>query len=98
VKTFRVVLEEPGRLEPLLLASTTNYSVALDWQRRAMFANRRVGVKVSLVTHDSADQLQVTASGRVLRDQPNFDPVGEALTIHVPTAKARMAIHDESDQ
>lgn len=90
MKTYHVVLEEPGRLEPVALATTTSEETAREWQQQAMFANRRVGVKVSLVTRDSADQLQVAQSGRVLRDQPALGPVGEALTIHVPTAKARL--------
>jgi hypothetical protein len=47
------------------------------------------GVKVYVRTPDSADQLQVTRRGWVVRDQSHLPSIGEDVTVHVPTVHLR---------
>ena len=85
MKLYHVVVEDQGE-DPLLVVETTNHAQAVEFCYQ--LCERRPGRKVNLVTKDSGDQLQVHR-GVAFRDQPGLSPVGEALTIHVPTAKAR---------
>ena len=88
--TYTVIVEHAdGRILPLV--STLSERRALELAHAVMIDHGQAsGVKVHVKTADSADQLQVTMRGRVLRDQPHLDATGEALTIHVPTAEMRL--------
>ena len=85
MKLYSVVVEDQGA-EPVMVVQTTNHAQAVEWCYQ--LCERRPGRKVNLVTDESDQQLQVH-KGRAFRDQPDLAASGEALTIHVPTAKAR---------
>ena len=86
-----VIREFPGR-DPEEVASSANY----DYASKLVFAVAEScrgysGTKVYLMEADSADQLQRTRNGKIVRDQPHLPKVGENVTILVPTATARGA-------
>lgn len=86
-----VVVERAGQA-PVRVAESRTEAGAQLLAYDVCLRHREVGLKVSCVRRDSADQLQVTRrTGEALRDQPHLDPVGEALTIHVPTVHMRVS-------
>lgn len=79
---WRVIVERRGAPREVIL-TTPSHQRALAV---AKGVPRIPGTRVYLQRSDSADQLQVTKTGRVIRDQPHVASIGEAVVINVPTA------------
>jgi hypothetical protein len=88
---WSVILECPG-MAPVLVSSharqnrATEVMFAVAEQHKALR-----GTKVYVQSPDSADQLQRTQRGGVVRDQPSLPAIGEHVTVHVPTARRTRA-------
>lgn len=82
---YAVILETPTQ-RPELVWTTPSHQKAEDLRHEILRTfPPGSGVKVYVRTADSADQLQVTQLGWVVRDQPHLPSRGEDVTVHVPT-------------
>jgi hypothetical protein len=82
---YAVILETPKQA-PELVWTTLSHKKAEDLRHEILRSFPPAsGVKVYVRTADSADQLQVTRRGWVVRDQPSLPRRGEDVTVHVPT-------------
>lgn len=87
---FAVILETQ-KTRPEVIWTTPSEAKANDLRHEILKSfPPGSGVRVYVKTPDSADQLQVTQRGWVVRDQPHLPSVGEDVTVHVPTANVRL--------
>jgi hypothetical protein len=85
VSTYSVILETPSQ-PPELIWTTPSHQKAEGLRHEILRSfPPGSGIKVYVRTADSADQLQVSQRGWVVRDQPHLPSIGEDVTVHVPT-------------
>jgi hypothetical protein len=78
--TWSVILEMPGQ-KPRHYASHRKQEDAVALALRLSEAYKPHGGKAFVRTPDSRDQLQITAAGNAVRDQPELPALGQ--NVHV---------------
>lgn len=86
---WQVIRELPGG-SPEMMYESPRYDRASEMVYRVAEQSAAArGTKVYLRESDSADQLQVSKGGVILRDQPHLPATGENVTVVVPEPARR---------